>query len=47
MGIDLAGSEKRDTGFCLLDVETLEAEVRVLHSDGEILEASVLSLIHI
>ena len=43
VGIDLAGSEKRDTGFCLLDVETLEAEVCILHSDGEILEASVSS----
>jgi len=36
VGLDLAGSERRDTGFCLLDVETLEAEVSVLHGDEEI-----------
>ena len=36
VGLDLAGSERRDTGFCLLDVETLEAEVYVLHGDEEI-----------
>jgi predicted nuclease with RNAse H fold len=37
MGIDLAGSEKRATGFCLL--ESNRAEVSVLYTDGEILRA--------
>ena len=37
VGIDLAGSEKRATGFCLL--ERNRAEVSVLHTDEEILRA--------
>ena len=37
VGIDLAGSEKRNTGFCRL--EGNRAEVSVLHSDDEILRA--------
>jgi len=37
VGIDLAGSEKRDTGFCLL--EGSHAEVCLLHADEEILRA--------
>ncbi len=37
VGIDLAGSERRKTGFCLLD-ENLVARTRVLHEDEEILE---------
>ena len=37
VGIDLAGSEKRATGFCLL--ERNRAQVSVLHSDEEILQA--------
>lgn len=37
VGIDLAGSEKRATGFCLL--ERNRAEVSVVHTDGEILRA--------
>lgn len=37
VGIDLAGSEKRATGFCLL--ERNQANVSVLHTDEEILRA--------
>jgi uncharacterized protein len=37
VGLDLAGSERRDTGFCSLD-ERLNAETSVLHSDQEITE---------
>ncbi|NWF55900.1 MAG: DUF429 domain-containing protein [Syntrophaceae bacterium] len=37
VGIDLAGSEKRATGFCLL--ERNQARVLVLHTDEEILRA--------
>jgi predicted nuclease with RNAse H fold len=37
VGIDLAGSERRPTGFCLL--EGKQARVSVLHSDREILQA--------
>jgi len=37
VGIDLAGSEKRATGFCLL--ERNQAKVSVLHTDEEILRA--------
>ena len=37
VGIDLAGSEKRNTGFCRL--EGNHAEVSVLHTDHEILQA--------
>jgi uncharacterized protein len=39
LGLDLAGSEKRNTGFCLL--EGNHAEVSVLHTDEEILRALV------
>ncbi len=35
IGIDLAGSEKRDTGFCIL--KNGKADVKILHSDAEIL----------
>ena len=35
VGLDLAGSEKRNTGFCLLD-ERLRCETRVLFSDEQI-----------
>jgi len=35
VGIDLAGSEKRDTGFCVLD-QSLKCSTRILHSDEEI-----------
>jgi uncharacterized protein len=37
VGLDLAGSEKRDTGFCRL--ERNHALVSVLHTDEEILQA--------
>ncbi len=37
LGIDLAGSEKRNTGICLMD-EKLNAETRVLNTDKEILD---------
>ncbi len=36
VGIDLAGSEKRKTGFCVLD-ERLFAETKVVYTDKEIL----------
>ena len=35
VGLDLAGSEKRDTGFCFLGRKT---DVRIIHTDKEILE---------
>ncbi len=40
IGIDLAGSPKNDTGFCLLEVtgEEKKLSVTLLHSDSEILE---------
>lgn len=37
VGIDLAGSEKRPSGFCLMN-EKLEVKVKTLFSDKEILE---------
>jgi len=37
VGIDLAGVESRDTGFCVLDDE-LNADVCILHTDNEILD---------
>ncbi len=37
VGIDLAGSERRSTGICIL--EGRKANVRVVHTDDEILEA--------
>jgi predicted nuclease with RNAse H fold len=36
IGIDLAGSEKRNTGICILN-ENLEAKCFVIHKDEEIL----------
>lgn len=36
VGIDLAGSEKRNTGFCLMDRD-MSCETKVLHTDDEIL----------
>jgi predicted nuclease with RNAse H fold len=38
VGIDLAGVERRDTGFCILN-EKLHVEVSVMHQDSEILDA--------
>ncbi len=40
VGIDLAGSEKRDTGFCVMDGEML-ASTCVLHGDAEILQETI------
>lgn len=37
VGIDLAGSEKRETGFCILD-ENLRVETFILLKDKEIIE---------
>ena len=37
IGIDLAGSEKRDTGICILSYEMV-AETYIVHTDKEILE---------
>ena len=37
VGVDLAGSEKRNTGICILN-EDLEAKCFVVHKDEEILE---------
>ena len=37
VGIDLAGSEKRNTGICILN-EKLEAKCFIVHKDEEILE---------
>lgn len=42
VGIDLAGSEKRNTGFCVMDTK-MRCRTEVLHSDGEILEMTVRS----
>ncbi len=38
IGIDLAGSPNRPTGFCVADSK-LRVECRILHTDKEILEA--------
>ena len=49
VGIDLAGSEKRNTGFCLMD-SRMSCRTDVLHTDDEILghtlaaEPSVISI---
>ena len=37
VGIDLAGSERRDTGFCTMDYH-MKSSATVLHSDEEILD---------
>jgi hypothetical protein len=37
VGVDLAGSEKRDTGFCIMDARK-RCSTSVLHTDGEILD---------
>lgn len=39
VGIDLAGVEGRETGFCVL--EKFDVKVKVLHSDREILEETI------
>jgi len=40
VGIDLAGSEKRGTGFCVMDSK-MRCKTATLHTDGEILEATL------
>jgi predicted nuclease with RNAse H fold len=37
VGLDLAGSERRDTGFCVMDPE-MRCKTAVLHTDTEILD---------
>lgn len=36
IGLDLAGSPKRDTGFCLIELDS-DTNVKILHTDEEIL----------
>jgi hypothetical protein len=38
VGIDLAGVEKRPTGFCILDCKTMKAKTCLLYDDKEILK---------
>ncbi len=40
VGIDLAGSEKRDTGFCMMD-EGMKCTATILHTDQEILHETL------
>ncbi len=40
VGIDLAGSERRDTGLCVMD-DSMRCSTFVLHSDHEIVERAV------
>jgi predicted nuclease with RNAse H fold len=40
VGIDLAGSEKRATGFCILD-EKLNVKTKVLYTDEEIISETI------
>ena len=42
VGIDLAGSEKRNTGFCLMD-EHMNCRTSTLHSDREIIDSTLNS----
>lgn len=42
VGIDLAGAETRKTGFCIMD-ENLSAKTRVLHTDKEIVEKTLIA----
>jgi predicted nuclease with RNAse H fold len=39
VGIDLAGSEKRNTGFCVMDTK-MRCRTEVLHTDDEILTST-------
>jgi hypothetical protein len=38
IGIDLAGSQKNPTGFCILDVKRKVTHTQILYSDSEIVE---------
>ncbi|QQG48613.1 MAG: DUF429 domain-containing protein [archaeon] len=40
VGLDLAGSERRDTGFCSMD-SAMRCTTKVLHSDGEIMASTL------
>lgn len=40
VGIDLAGSERRDTGFCVMD-SRMRCEISLLHTDVEIVSATL------
>jgi predicted nuclease with RNAse H fold len=40
VGLDLAGSKNRTTGFCLLD-ENLHTQTKALHTDAEIISETV------
>ncbi len=40
VGLDLAGSEKRNTGFCVMD-SRMSCTAAVLHSDEEVLSATL------
>jgi predicted nuclease with RNAse H fold len=42
IGIDLAGSEKRETGFCILQGKKVKA--KILHSDEEIISETLSEL---
>jgi hypothetical protein len=42
VGIDLAGSERRNTGFCVMDAK-MHCRTEVLHSDDEILDMTVMA----
>lgn len=46
VGIDLAGVESNDTGFCIID-ENLKADFCILHTDSEIIDKIVESRIKI
>lgn len=43
VGIDLAGSEKRNTGFCVMD-SNMRCRTEVLHTDDEILERTIAAV---
>ena len=40
VGIDLAGVETRDTGFCVMD-ENVNVRTRVLHTDREVVKETI------
>lgn len=40
VGLDLAGSERRDTGFCSMD-GSMNCRTAVLHTDGEIISQTL------
>jgi len=37
VGIDLAGKEDNETGYCCLDIDRGQLETKIVHSDGELL----------